>query len=81
MFPSLKLAAGACSGNGIILDISNPLKPVRIDDVTDKGFAYWHSATFNNDGTKVVFTDEWGGGRRPRWVMLLIRAACLCRAV
>ena len=66
VFPSKKIAAGACSGNGIILDISNPLKPVRIDDVTDKGFAYWHSATFNNDGTKILFTDEWGGGGRPR---------------
>ena len=66
VFPAKKLAAGACSGNGIILDISEPLKPKRIDDVTDKGFAYWHSATFNNDGTKVLFTDEWGGGGRPR---------------
>ena len=66
VFPAKKLAAGACSGNGIILDISDPLKPSRIDDVTDKGFAYWHSATFNNDGTKVLFTDEWGGGGRPR---------------
>ncbi|MEX0341010.1 MAG: DUF305 domain-containing protein [Erythrobacter sp.] len=66
VFPSLNLAAGACSGNGIILDIKDPLKPVRVDDVTDKGFAYWHSATFNNDGTKVLFTDEWGGGGRPR---------------
>jgi hypothetical protein len=66
VFPSKKLAAGACSGNGIILDISDPMKPERIDDVTDKGFAYWHSATFNNDGTKVLFTDEWGGGGRPR---------------
>jgi len=66
VFPSLNLAAGACSGNGIILDISNPTQPKRIDDVTDKGFAYWHSATFNNDGTKILFTDEWGGGGRPR---------------
>lgn len=66
VFPAKKIAAGACSGNGIILDISEPLKPKRIDDVTDKGFAYWHSATFNNDGTKVLFTDEWGGGGRPR---------------
>ncbi len=66
VFPTLKLAAGACSGNGIILDISDPRAPKRIDAVTDKGFAYWHSATFNNDGTKVVFTDEWGGGGRPR---------------
>ena len=66
VFPAKNIAAGACSGNGIILDISNPLKPRRIDDVTDKGFAYWHSATFNNDGTKVLFTDEWGGGGRPR---------------
>ncbi|MFA6220537.1 MAG: DUF305 domain-containing protein [Erythrobacter sp.] len=66
VFPARNLAAGACSGNGIILDITDPLKPRRIDDVTDKGFAYWHSATFNNDGTKVLFTDEWGGGARPR---------------
>ena len=66
VFPEAKLAAGACSGNGIIFDISDPLKPVRIDAVTDPGFAYWHSATFNNDGTKVLFTDEWGGGDRPR---------------
>ena len=66
VFPARKLAAGACSGNGIILDISDPMKPKRIDDVTDKGFAYWHSATFNNDGSKVLFTDEWGGGGRPR---------------
>ncbi len=66
VFPAAKLAAGACSGNGIIFDISNPRKPKRIDAVTDKGFAYWHSATFNNDGTKVLFTDEWGGGGRPR---------------
>jgi uncharacterized protein (DUF305 family) len=66
VFPTLKLAAGACSGNGIIFDISNPRKPRRIDVVSDPGFAYWHSATFNNDGTKVLFTDEWGGGSRPR---------------
>lgn len=66
VFPSLKLAAGACSGNGILLDISNPLEPTRIDEVSDPGFAYWHSATFNNDGTKVLFTDEWGGGTKPR---------------
>ncbi|NNU16442.1 DUF305 domain-containing protein [Parvularcula sp. ZS-1/3] len=66
IFPEAKIAAGACSGNGIILDIADPLNPVRIDDVTDKGFAYWHSATFNNDGTKVLFTDEWGGGTQPR---------------
>ena len=66
VFPTRKLAAGACSGNGIIFDISDPLKPKRLDAVTDKGFAYWHSATFNNDGTKVIFTDEWGGGTFPR---------------
>ena len=65
-FPALGIAAGACSGNGILFDISDPLNPRRIDDVLDKGFAYWHSATFNNDGSKVLFTDEWGGGSRPR---------------
>jgi len=61
-YPEIGLAAGACEGNGILLDISDPAEPVRIDDVIDPNFAYWHSATFNNDGTKVVFTDEWGGG-------------------
>ncbi|MDH4110355.1 MAG: DUF305 domain-containing protein [Gammaproteobacteria bacterium] len=66
VFPEAGIAAGACSGNGIIFDISDPLKPQRMDEVVDKGFAYWHSATFNNDGTKVLFTDEWGGGARPR---------------
>ncbi len=66
VFPEAGLAAGACSGNGILLDISDPVHPVRLDQVVDKNFAYWHSATFNNDGTKVIFTDEWGGGTRPR---------------
>ncbi|HEY8549652.1 MAG TPA: hypothetical protein VIL35_06840, partial [Vicinamibacterales bacterium] len=66
VFPEVGLAAGACSGNGILLDISDPVNPKRIDEVSDPNFAYWHSATFNNDGTKVIFTDEWGGGTRPR---------------
>ena len=66
VFPELNLAAGACSGNGILFDISDPINPARIDAVVDPGFAYWHSATFNNDGSKVIFTDEWGGGTRPR---------------
>jgi uncharacterized protein (DUF305 family) len=66
VFPEKQLAAGACSGNGVIFDISDPYKPTRIDAVLDQKFAYWHSATFNNDGTKVLFTDEWGGGSRPR---------------
>jgi len=66
VFPEIGLAAGACSGNGILLDISDPVNPVRLDQVVDKNFAYWHSATFNHDGTKIIFTDEWGGGARPR---------------
>jgi hypothetical protein len=66
VFPELGLAAGACAGNGLLLDITDPVHPVRLDAVTDKSFAYWHSATFNNDGSKVLFTDEWGGGTRPR---------------
>ncbi|MBT72109.1 MAG: DUF305 domain-containing protein [Gammaproteobacteria bacterium] len=65
-FPEIGLAAGACSGNGILLDISDPTNPQRLDQVIDPGFAFWHSATFNNEGTKVIFTDEWGGGGRPR---------------
>jgi hypothetical protein len=66
VFPEIGLAAGACSGNGILLDISDPVHPERLDAVADPNFAFWHSATFNNDGTKVIFTDEWGGGTRPR---------------
>jgi len=65
-YPAIGLAAGACSGNGILLDISDPVNPKRLDAVVDKNFAYWHSASFNNDGTKVIFTDEWGGGTSPR---------------
>jgi hypothetical protein len=66
VFPDAGIAAGACSGNGILFDISDPMNPQRKDAVLDTGFAYWHSATFNNDGTKVLFTDEWGGGSRAR---------------
>jgi hypothetical protein len=66
VFPELGLAAGACSGNGILLDISDPVHPVRLDATADRNFAFWHSATFNGNGTKVIFTDEWGGGLQPR---------------
>ncbi|OKI44691.1 LVIVD repeat-containing protein [Micromonospora sp. CB01531] len=65
-YPEIGLAAGACQGNGILIDISDPANPRRIDEVSDPNFAYWHSATFNNDGTKVIFTDEWGGGSGAR---------------
>ncbi len=64
--PEIGLAAGACQGNGILIDISDVANPVRIDAVADPVFAYWHSATFNNEGTKVLFTDEWGGGTAAR---------------
>ena len=62
VYSELGLAAGACSGNGILLDIKDPVNPKRIDAVNDPNYAYWHSASFSNDGKKVVFTDEWGGG-------------------
>ena len=62
VYPAIGLAGGACEGYGMLLDISNPTAPVRIDAVADSNFAYWHSATFSNDGSKVLFTDEWGGG-------------------
>lgn len=66
VYPEIGLAAGACSGNGILLDIKDPANPKRIDAVNDPNYAYWHSASFSNDGKKVVFTDEWGGGMGPR---------------
>jgi hypothetical protein len=62
VYSAIGLAAGACSGNGILLDIKDPVHPKRVDAVNDPNYAYWHSATFSNDGAKVVFTDEWGGG-------------------
>jgi hypothetical protein len=65
-YPQIGLAAGACSGNGLLLNIKDPVHPVRVDAVNDKNYSYWHSATFSNDGSKVVFTDEWGGGMQPR---------------
>jgi hypothetical protein len=66
VYSAVGLAAGACSGNGILLNIKDPVHPVRLDAVSDPNYAFWHSATFNNAGTKVVFTDEWGGGTQPR---------------
>lgn len=66
VFSEIGLAAGACSGNGILLDIKDPANPKRVEAVNDKNYAYWHSAAFSNDGKKVVFTDEWGGGMGPR---------------
>ena len=65
-YPALDIAAGACEGNGLLLDIKDPANPKRIAVAQDNRFAYWHGATFSNDGTKVVFTDEWGGGTAPR---------------
>ncbi|HXC47108.1 MAG TPA: hypothetical protein VNU20_02370 [Candidatus Sulfotelmatobacter sp.] len=62
VYTAIGLAAGACSGNGILLDIKDPVHPKRLDAVNDPNYSYWHSASFSNDGTKVVFTDEWGGG-------------------
>ena len=66
VYPEIGLAGGACEGYGMLLDISDPTAPRRLAAVADSNFAYWHSATFNNDGTKVLFTDEWGGGGGPK---------------
>lgn len=66
VYASIGLAAGACSGNGILLDISDVVHPKRIEAVGDPNYAFWHSANFSNDGSKVLFTDEWGGGTQPR---------------
>jgi hypothetical protein len=62
VYSAIGLAAGACSGNGLLLDIKDPVHPKRVDAVNDPNYSYWHSASFSNDGSKVVFTDEWGGG-------------------
>jgi hypothetical protein len=66
VYSAIGLAGGACEGYGMLLDVSDPLNPTRIAAVADENFAYWHSATFNNDGTKILFTDEWGGGTQAK---------------
>ncbi len=66
VYPDMEIAAGACEGNGLLIDISDPANPTRIDAVADPLYAYWHGATFSNDGKTVVFTDEWGGGTGAR---------------
>jgi hypothetical protein len=66
VYPAIGLAGGACGGYGLLLDIRDPAHPVRIGAVADSNFSYWHSATFNNDGTKILFSDEWGGGTQPK---------------
>jgi LVIVD repeat-containing protein len=66
VYPSIGLAGGACEGYGMLIDIKDPAHPVRLDAVSDSNFSYWHSATFNNDGTKLLFSDEWGGGGQPK---------------
>jgi hypothetical protein len=66
LYPEIGLAGGACEGYGLLLDITDPVNPVRLDAVADQNFSYWHSATFTNDGSKVLFTDEWGGGGAPK---------------
>ncbi|HMC19619.1 MAG TPA: hypothetical protein VKH16_10330, partial [Gemmatimonadales bacterium] len=65
-YPAIGLAGGACAGYGLLLDIRDVAHPRRIAAVSDSNFSYWHSATFNNDGTKLLFTDEWGGGGGPK---------------
>ncbi len=66
VYPAIGLAGGACEGYGLLLDIRDVANPKRIDAVADSNFSYWHSATFNNDGTKILFSDEWGGGGSPK---------------
>ena len=66
LYPAIGRAGGACGGYGLLLDISDPAHPVRLSAAADSNFSYWHSATFNNDGTKILFSDEWGGGMQPK---------------
>ena len=66
LYPAIGRAGGACGGYGLLLDISDPEHPVRLSAAADSNFSYWHSATFNNDGSKVLFSDEWGGGMQAK---------------
>ena len=66
VYPDIGLAGGACGGYGLLLDIRETAHPIRIDAAADINMSFWHSATFSNDGTKLLFSDEWGGGTQPR---------------
>ncbi len=66
VYPEIGLAGGACGGYGLLLDIKDVANPKRIDQAADINMSFWHSATFSNDGTKILFSDEWGGGSQPR---------------
>jgi len=66
VYPAIGFAGGACGGYGLLLDIHDAANPTRVSAAADSNFSFWHSATFNNDGSKVLFTDEWGGGLQPR---------------
>ena len=66
VYPAIGLAGGACGGYGLLLDIRDAANPKRVAAVADSNFSFWHSATFSNDGSKILFTDEWGGGSAPR---------------
>jgi len=66
LYPAIGRAGGACAGYGLLLDITDPAHPKRLAAASDSNFSYWHSATFNNSGSKVLFSDEWGGGVQPK---------------
>ena len=66
VYPAFGLAGAACSGYGLLLDIKDPVNPVRLQAVADSNFSFWHSATFSNDASKLIFTDEWGGGTQAK---------------
>jgi hypothetical protein len=65
-YTSVGLAGGACIGYGLLIDIHDPANPHRIAAASDSNFFGWHSATFSNDGSEILFSDEWGGGTLPR---------------
>ena len=66
VYPAIGLAGGACGGYGLLLDVRDVKNPKRVNAVADSNMSFWHSATFSNDGSKVLFSDEWGGGTAPR---------------
>jgi hypothetical protein len=65
-YPAYHLLAAACSSHAIMVDISDPEKPVRLSAITDtNNFQGRHTAGFSNDARKTLWTDEWGGGTGP----------------
>ena len=65
-YPAMNMLLASCQTHSILVDITNPEKPIRINALVDtNNYQGRHTAAFSNDGTKLIQTEEWGGGTGP----------------